>query len=81
MTDVFSVILEHLWTALDYGNIVAASFFFLRGAETLHIYFNFALFQNSLVSWTYCFQMQDKTRRLETFSAKTGLRINLRKTE
>ena len=26
-------------------------------------------------------QMQDKTCRLETFSAKTGLRINLRKTE
>ena len=26
-------------------------------------------------------QMQDKTRRLETFSAKTGLKINLRKTE
>ena len=26
-------------------------------------------------------QMQDKTRRLETFSAKTGLRINLRKTK
>ena len=26
-------------------------------------------------------QIQDKTCRLETFSAKTGLRINLRKTE
>ena len=26
-------------------------------------------------------QMQDKTCRLKTFSAKTGLRINLRKTE
>ena len=26
-------------------------------------------------------QMQDKTCRLETFSAKTGLKINLRKTE
>ena len=55
MNDVFSVILEHLETALDYGNMMAASFF-QRGAETLHIYFNSSgLFQNSLVSWTYCF--------------------------
>ena len=50
-------------------------------------------FLNSLMIWVLltiwpCWlttkiqdQMQDKTYRLETFSAKTGLRINLKKTE
>ena len=44
-------------------------------------------FLNSLMIWPRWLttkiqdQMQDKTYRLETFSAKTGLRINLKKTE
>ena len=38
ITDVFSVMLEHLETALDYGNMVAASFFPARCRDTAYLF-------------------------------------------